>query len=164
MDTFKQTKKTEGNLINVILGNNATLPEVGKGATQIHYTDRSPYQVIEVSKDFKTVILEQYNHEGDDSKGPLQMGHQSWKLTPSGYFITVKWRHNAWRREDKVIEFTEEFAKTIGPKSWEDESFADLWDDNGRLKLSPGKTHEVTKYEKINIIFGKMDYYYCWEI
>ena len=52
---MKQSAKIgiAGSFINQMMSNNSTLPEVGKEATVMHYTDRSCYEVIEVSKDYK---------------------------------------------------------------------------------------------------------------
>jgi hypothetical protein len=57
---FQQRAKVgvAGSFHNQLMSNNATLPEVGKGATELHYTDRTCYEVIEVSEDKMTVKLE----------------------------------------------------------------------------------------------------------
>lgn len=50
--------KTTGSLFNHLMGNNATLPEVGKGATILHWTDRSAYEVVEVSESRMECIIQ----------------------------------------------------------------------------------------------------------
>lgn len=70
------------------MSNNASLPVVGKGATQLHYSDRSCYEVIEVSKDGKTVILEYLEAKWDSTKQGGQ-GHQNWILEPTGQHKTL---------------------------------------------------------------------------
>lgn len=47
------------------MGNNQTIPVVGEGATSLHYSDRTCYEVIEVSEDLKTVKLEALDAEWD---------------------------------------------------------------------------------------------------
>ena len=99
-----------GSFINQLMSNNSTLPIVGKGATEMHYTDRTCYEVVEVSEDGKTAKLEQLEAIADLTK-PCEMGHQNWILTPTGQFITVQWRHNAWRRKTEIVEYTKEFSE-----------------------------------------------------
>ena len=61
--------KTTGSLSNYLMGNNATLPEVGKGATILHWTDRSAYEVIEVSENKMECIIQRYDSERVDGLG-----------------------------------------------------------------------------------------------
>jgi len=51
METIlKQNRKigVAGGFINQMMGNNSSIPVVGKGCTILHYSDRSAYEVIEV--------------------------------------------------------------------------------------------------------------------
>lgn len=61
---FKQKRSvgSAGGFFNQLMGNNASLPEVGKGATILHYSDRSAYEVLEVSDDKKDVVIRRYKY------------------------------------------------------------------------------------------------------
>lgn len=175
---FRQKQPmNQGNLINRILGNNDILPEVGKGATELQYVDRHAYEVIEVSKDFKTVKLEALNarvHPDYLAKmaGKPIAGHQEWLLEPSGRFCTVVWKWGKWRFKGKTIEFTKEFsekAKKEGNeyaryKSLTPEQYKEVYGNDIRpSKVVEGITVERPTYSEVNLIFGRKDHYYCWE-
>ena len=178
---FKQREPiNHGNLINRIMGNNDILPEVGKGATQMHYSDRSCYEVIEVSKDFKTVKLECLNAAIDPEylkslNGKDSMGHQNWIFEPTGRFFTVVWRHNAWRIKRNVITFTKAFVERAEKeqaesgkyisyaKSLTPEQSAQVYGNDIRPQnVVEGITESKIEYSRINLIFGRKDYYYDW--
>lgn len=160
--TFKQTKKVgvAGSFFNQLRGNNTSRPVVGKGATVMHYTDRSCYEVIEVSADGMTAKLEELDARHDSTK-PGGMGHQNWILVPTGRFITVSWRHNAWRRRSETVEFTKEFSKQVESRTMTTEERKEIFVD-GEITLIPGKTELKVKWSKISILFGSKDYYYDW--
>lgn len=99
---------TSGLLQNQLMGNNATVPVVGKGATQLHHSDRTCYEVIEVSEDGKTCRLQKLKAEWNkELEGGY--GHQNWNLIPIENYITLVWRNNAWRILRKEIVFTNEY-------------------------------------------------------
>jgi hypothetical protein len=175
---FRQRSKlNHGNLINRIMGNNDILPEVGKGATELLYTDRHAYEVIEVSDDYKTVKLEVLNAIADKTK-QLGEGHQEWILEPTGQFKTVVWHRDAWRVKYSEIVFTKEFIAECEKKGngmalykqLTPEQYATIYGDDktnrtGRPQtVVPGITRQKWSYSKINLIFGRKEYYYCWEI
>jgi hypothetical protein len=169
----KQTKKlTGGSFINHLMANNSTIPVVGKGATVLLYSDRKCYEVIEVSKDSKTVKLEDLQAICDKSLGG-GIGHQNWILTPNGYFTTIVWRHNGWYIKGEEIVFTKEFIEKCESegiysfaahlKKTDIELFNKIWD--GQVfphNVVEGITKLKNTYSKINIIFGTKDYYYDW--
>lgn len=162
-NTIKRQKSkvgVAGSLFNQLMSNNSSIPEVGKGATQMHYTDRTCYEVIEISKDGKTVKLEILDAEWDKTK-PGGEGHQNWILKPTGRFVTVSWRHNAWRLKSEKVVFTEEYAKTLGPKFHDSEDYKKIFID-GEMIVVEGITEFKTEWHKINILFGKKDYYFDW--
>lgn len=170
---FNQKAKVgvAGSFINQMMSNNDTIPKVGKGATKLHYTDRTCFEVIEVSADCKTARLEYLKAELDQSLGGGH-GHQNWVLKPTGSFITVTWRQGAWRVVCKEVVFTDEFVKDCETKGikfigrWmrDNPELADkIYDGDVRPKnVVDGYTKEKTTYNKINIIFGIKDYYYDW--
>lgn len=156
-----------GSFINQLMSNNSSLPEVGKGATRLHYSDRTCYEVIEVSKDGKEVKLESLSARYDSTKEGGH-GHQNWILEPTGQFVTVVWRYNAWYSKTLVVGFTKEFEE----KHKDAISYARLLADEQRLavyadevrptNIVEGITELRTVYHKINIYFGSKDYYYDW--
>ena len=161
-----------GSFFNQLMSNNSSLPEVGKGATQMHYTDRTCYEVVEVSADKKTARLEYLNAEWDKSLGGGE-GHQNWILVPTGRFVTVTWRQGAWRTVGTEIVFTDEFVKDCESKGI---NFIGLWMRKNNPELADkiwagdvrpqnvveGYTKAKKTYNKINILFGTKDYYYDW--
>ena len=170
-ETFRQRAKVgvAGSFNNQLMANNSTLPVVGKGATEMHYTDRSCYEVIEVSKDYKTVKLEELSARHDKSKEG-GMGHQNWILEPTGRFIHVYWKYGAWRTkkvevlyEDAYYEAYEKRKREIGHKEAYAEMIAPLFDGNGNLKFVEGKTKQKTNWDKMKLLFGVKDYHYDWE-
>jgi hypothetical protein len=166
---FKQSKKVgvAGSFINQMMGNNTSLPEVGKGATLLHYSDRTCYEVLEVSEDRLTARLEALDAEWDKSLGGGE-GHQNWILKPTGNFCTVVWRNNAWRIKRTEITFTKAFKEEHKDAI----SFARLLTEKQRIAVYQGKVRPVnvvegiterkTVYHKISILFGVKDYYYDW--
>lgn len=161
-----------GSFINQMMGNNASLPVVGEGATILHYSDRDCAEVIEVSADGKTARLESLSARWDETKSG-GMGHQNWILEPTGHFFTVTWRNNAWRTIGKEVTFTPEFLKKCES---DDGSYPALWLRNNAPEISKqiydgnpwpqnvveGYTKQRTVYHKISIIFGRKDYHYDW--
>lgn len=96
-----------GSFINQMMSNNSSLPVVGKGATEMLYSDRRCYEVIEVSEDGKTVKLEVLDAVYAGKKGEAQIGHQDWKFEPTGRYFNIVWRNGAWRTIHTEYHFTE---------------------------------------------------------
>lgn len=175
METLKKQKAKvggSGSFFNQLMSNNSSIPEVGKGATEMHHSDRSCYEVIEVSEDGKTVKLEALDAKFDNTKQGGQ-GHQDWILEPTGRFFSVTWRNNAWRIIGKEIVFEEAFVKECASKGINfiglhlrknDPELADkIWGGEVHPKnVVEGCTREKATFNKINILFGVKDYYYDW--
>ena len=170
---FRQKRKWTGGIMNDLMSNNSSIPVVGKGATQMHYTDRSPYEVIEVSKDCKTVKLEVLDAVGDTSKGKLEMGHQNWILNPTGRFFTVVWKWGKWRTVSQRVRFTEAFRKEAmkagyaSPgafiyKTDKEKHQLVYKDDVFPQTVIEGITESYFEYNPINLLFGRKEYYYDW--
>lgn len=163
-----------GNFINQMMANNSSLPEVGKGATELHYTDRSCYEVIEVSADGREVKLESLTARFDPAFGKPQMGHQNWILEPTGNFKTVIWRNNAWRTKVRSIVFTDEIQKKATEAGYyAAPMFLYKTDPELHEKIFAGQTFPQTivegitrekfEYPAIKLLFGVKDYRYDWE-
>lgn len=156
-----------GNLINQLMANNGSIPEVGKGATRLHYSDRTCYEVIKVSEDGKTVELEALDAEWDKTKEG-GIGHQNWILKPTGRFSTLVWRHNAWRFKVQSVRFVKEIREKTETLHLKDILTQDQIDavyntNDDHMNVVEGITEQYFEYNKVNIIFGRKDYYYDWE-
>jgi hypothetical protein len=159
-----------GSLINQLMGNNATTPVVGEGATQLHYTDRTCYEVVEVSKDGKTARLQRLSARARLMGSSI--GHQDWILEPTKNYMTIVWRHNAWYKVNYKIEYTEQYMqeyRASGASSlWSyinanPKLYAQVYgEDCEPVNVVEGVTREKKVYEKISIIFGVKDYHYDW--
>lgn len=176
MKTTEKKQKAKvgvaGSFFNQIMSNNSSVPEVGKGATLLHYTDRTCFDVIEVSPDGRTARLQYLNAEADRTK-TLGEGHQNWILKPVDRFLTVTWRHRAWRTVGSEIVFTDKFMKECEEKGiyyighWMRKNNPELADKIWAGEIHPqnvieGYTIKKTVYHKINILFGVKNYYYDW--
>lgn len=172
----RQKMKLSGSFFNYLMGNNASVPVVGQGATIMSYSDRDVAEVLEVSPDGKTVIIEMLNTEADASLSPsgtLPMGQQCWKHSPSGNKGTLVWYRGAWRTVHTEIVFTEQFKQEcflaegetyislhryLTPK----QKFEIYQGEIFPQKVVPGITKAKKTYNKINILFGEKNYYYDW--
>ena len=164
--TQKRSLRSTGSFFNYLMSNNSSVPVVGKGATIMHWTDRSVAEVIEVSKDGKRVVIEHLNAKNIGK----QFGEQDWEFSPSGRYQTIVWRNNAWRIEQTQVVFTkniEDEAKAednlvgcyVGnkyPEISKEIYGGDVWPQN----VVEGFTRAKKVYSKINILFGTKDYYY----
>jgi hypothetical protein len=170
MENFIQRRKVgvAGSFINQMMGNNKTLPEVGKGATIMHYSDRDAAEVIEVSADFKTVKLESLTARYDNAvhkNGHAPMGHQDWILEPTGHFFTVVWKWGGWKVESNVVRFTKAFNEQCEKTGYRltDEQRKAIFNEDGTKNVVEGMTERAKEYSKISILFGCKDYHYDWE-
>lgn len=160
--------KETGSLFNLLMGNNNTLPEVGKGATILLWSDRHAYEVISVSEDKKEVVIQRYDPERIDGLGMSDCQTYKYeKLTEEKR--TVVWRNNAWRTKVTEIHYTKDFLKSrnlIGAISYAKhltpDEYAKVY-DNGKASfpvLVEGITEKRFKFPKVNIIWGHLDEHY----
>lgn len=166
MKTMKQTAKLSGSFFNYLMGNNSSIPVVGKGATRLGYSDRYPYEVIEVSEDGKTVKIESLNAKHDKTKEG-GMGHQNWVFEPTGQFTTLIYRKGAWRSISKRVEFVDGFYEKeldgLSMHSPEYKRIAELLGfGQDKMNVVEGMTRVKTSYDKVSIIFGVRENYYDW--
>lgn len=164
MNTFQQTAKigVAGSFQNQLMSNNSSVPEVGKGATIMLYSDRRAYEVVSVNHRKNIVVLEELDAEYAGEKGTAMMGHQNWKFKPTGVTTVVQWRHNAWRQKSEKVVFTKEYSKKLTPKFYASEDYKKVF-VNGEMLVVDGITEIKTEWNKVNILFGVKDYYYDWE-
>lgn len=144
-----------GSFVNMMMSQNSTLPEVGKGATVLHWTDRHAYEVIEVSNNKKRVVVQQYLPKRIDKNGMSESQEYEYKeLSPVKEVIVWKW--GGWRFErDELIPINEEQYYSRSRKEIEDS-----YDENGFMKHQQGLTKWVKKYHKVDIVWGEKREYY----
>lgn len=125
--------------------------EVGTGITEIMYSDRRPYEVIDV-KDQKHITVRSLDH-----KMVGEAYSNNWELVSNDdnptYELTKRGKYWYW-----TVEITADILDTI------DDINTKLFllhndVDVDRLK-EKGK---VTKYHRANIVVGFADYYYDYE-
>jgi hypothetical protein len=170
----KQSRKVgvAGGFMNQMMGNNSSLPEVGKGATILMYSDREAYEVTWVSHDgmsckirgMKTTWCgmdygdEQYTYESDlDSQESL-----------------LEWNEKKakWGRVSYDVEIIKVLAKKLYKEhgyGWGDFlpnglTYNDIIDGESygvytKYKLIEGVTKEYKNFYPVSIIFGMMSQY-----
>lgn len=152
-----------GSFFNFLMGNNATVPVVGKGATILHWSDRKAYEVTWVSKDGKSVKIRKYVAERTDNLGMSDSQDYEYKDL-IGSEIEIVWRRGAWRRKYQSLEFEPAFLSEYDrqPQTHErwSEFFLPLRNEDGTYKLVEGKTYLKVNFEKVNIIFGVLQEYF----
>ena len=65
--------KETGSLVNLLMDNNIGVPEVGKGATILSWSDRHAYEVMSASEDKTRVLIQRYLPERVDKNGMSDM-------------------------------------------------------------------------------------------
>ena len=160
---MRQKRKLEGSFTNYLMGNNSSVPEVGKGATLLMYSDRYPYEVLEVSNDGKRCVIRAMNHKAIGEG----MGHQDWDITPDlcAPKHTLVYRNRAWRKECNMIVFNDDWYNSFATREelWDAQKLLNVWDDRGDLRLIDGVTKVKKSFDKVNILFGVAEYHYDWE-
>ncbi|MDR0825066.1 MAG: hypothetical protein LBN74_08220 [Prevotella sp.] len=141
-----------GSFINMLMSSNSSIPEVGKGATVLLWTDRHAYEVMSVSKDFKTVVIQQYLPERIDDLGMSESQDYKYEKL-NGYDETIVWKWGAWRKVYNKIIFEDSYE-------FDRKDEKELFDEDGIIQLVEGKTKAKTEYSKVNIVFGIKEEYY----
>lgn len=90
--------KDTGSFFNYLMGNSMTIPEVGKGATVLHWTDRSAYFVNQVSEDGKEVIIERAKAIRTDDYGMSDSQDYRYERDPHAEPQTIRFTYGKWRR------------------------------------------------------------------
>jgi hypothetical protein len=160
---MRQKRRLEGSFTNYLMGNNSSVPEAGKGATMLMYSDRYPSEVLEVSRDGKRCVIRAMNHKGIGK----DMGHQDWNITPdpSAPKQTLVYRNGAWRKECLMVVFNDDWYNSFATREelWDAQKRLNVWDDRGELRVISGVTKVKRSYDKVNILFGVAEYHYDWE-
>lgn len=128
-------------------------PIVGQGATIYVGSDRYAYEVLEVSKDRKSCLLQRY--ELKYKEGSTYYGNQEYiydETTLNGGLTKLKFRYGQWYIESEGIEFVDYEPLTK-------EQFKACYDEEYNLLLIPGITQLVKSYSKVSISFGVKNSY-----
>jgi hypothetical protein len=93
----QKQKKFEGNVMNCLMASNESIPVVGEFVTELQYLDRVVHIVEKVEKNSAVIIYCENKFIGK------QMGDQEWRILPTKFKFTVKYRYGAWY---KIVETT----------------------------------------------------------
>lgn len=148
---MKQTLKLKdtGSLFNFLMGNNSVPPVVGAGATIMSYTDRRCAEVISISSDGKTLVMENYDQIRTDRNGMSEDQDYDYKLNGSQFILV--WRNGAWRGVCEQIMYTDD-AMAMTYEQRRDRLYNPA---TGNFdKLVEGLTFTKKSFPKINILFG----------
>ena len=174
----RQTRKVgvAGGFINQMMGNNATEPKVGEGATILMYSDREAYEVIDVSEDGNQCTL----REMDTTFIGSGYGDEryEYKSNPNNYTIELEWneKKGCWGKVTYTIEIIKALVNKYHKKygwEWADEllkdfgieSYRHLYEDTSadnyynEMKLIDGVTKRYKNFNKVSVIFGVMQKY-----
>lgn len=87
-----------GSFFNYLMANSMSIPEVGKGATILHWTDRSAYFVNEVSSDGKEVVIERAKAVRTDNEGMSESQSYKYERDVDVEPETLRFTYGKWRR------------------------------------------------------------------
>lgn len=156
-----------GSFMNWIMSSNSSMPEIGMGATELHWTDRTPWEVIDISRDGKKVTIRSMSHDALPEARQIGCGHQEWdiKPNPDGEVRTLEWKWGAWRYKTSQHIITEQWEKA-NDSNREYMSKDDYWAWRNYTSENKHLFPELfkLKYEwnQMRIVFGRAEYYYDW--
>lgn len=97
-----------GSLVNHIASrstNGQPDPEVGMGVTLLHWTDRSPATVVEVSENGKTIKVQEDNATREDSNGMSESQQYKYEANTDAPIHTYTLRKNGrWVRRGEPMK------------------------------------------------------------
>jgi len=88
-----------GSFINHLKSEGDNKPEVGKGATELLWSDRRAYFVDWVSEDKKECIIEGTKAVRIDNQGMSDSQDYSYDREENPYKITLRFTHGKWRNK-----------------------------------------------------------------
>ena len=143
-----------GNLTNRLEENRMFCDEikVGTGMTEYSYSDRHPYEVVEV-KDQKHVKVRQLDHK---HVGNGEMDN-NWELVSNenNSIRTLTKRGNYWYW---TVTVTTDILNSV------DKIETQLFLCHNNIEVDKLKEKgKITRYHRANVSFGKADYYYDYE-
>ena len=153
-----------GSLFNYMMSHNETVPKVGEGATELLYSDRHAYEVLEVDEKKKRVLLQRYAPKRIDGLGMSDSQAYEYKeLQGEPFYIFYKW--GSWKTKHRSVHFTKEACEKYGDFGHAIhevyKSMGGQYNHNARIDtVIPGLTEEHTEWHNFNVIFGvKREYY-----
>lgn len=94
-----------GSVINRIAERSKGMkPEVGMGVTECCYTDRNPWEVIEV-KDEKHIVVRELDYERTDDNGMSECQKYRYFPKPDGEIRHLVLRNGRWRDREWKVEY-----------------------------------------------------------
>ncbi len=90
--------KDTGSVMNHLMSRSNQEPAVGKGATILHWSDRSAYFVDSVSKDGKKVVIERAKAVRTDNHGMSDSQMYEYVRDPKAQPETIQFTYGKWRR------------------------------------------------------------------
>jgi len=156
-----------GSVMNYLMSTNNTEPKIGEGATELLWSDRHAWTVIEVSEDKKACRIQRCDSKRTDSNGYYTESQDYDYNHHLNVFMNLIYRNGAWRQVKEEIvwtdEFREEFTKIEKDFGWEHAMIAcctnELKNEQGCWKLVKGKTRIKRSFPKISILFGQRQEY-----
>ena len=171
-----QTRKVgvAGGFINQIMGNNASIPVVGEGATILHYSDRSAYEVIEVSNNGMTCVIremetknigsgygdERYTYQSNKENGTRNIEWNEKKSCWQTFGFRVEIIKSLYKKlEDEFGMF--QVYKNLPNGLTSSDLYNKEYEDDyyNTMKLIKGVTKSYKNTSKVSIIFGTMEQY-----
>lgn len=76
-------------------------PKVGMGVTRCMYSDRDPYEIIEV-KDAKHIVIRAMGYERTDKNGMSECQEYRYFSKPDGEVVHLTMRNGRWR--DRIVK------------------------------------------------------------
>ena len=183
MGKFKQKRKVgvAGGFINQMMGNNKSVPVVGEGMTELMYSDRHAWEVLEVLGDGSSCIVDQYKKKRSDNNGMSETQEYVYDEL-YGNPKKLTWRNKkggCWCWETKEIRVIPKVLKMLEEKSDKYFVYDQIYDVFGKeigdfiyradeedgtygkgMRLKEGITKEYTRYDKVSVIFGIKEEYY----
>lgn len=116
--------KIYGSLNNRLQGHcEGEKPVVGMGVTELGYTDRSPYEVIEVVNE-KKIRVRSMSYERIDGNGMSDCQEYKYSSKPDGVVKTLVFRNGRWRdlvKEERYLgddKWETVETRKLGPNDW----------------------------------------------
>jgi hypothetical protein len=88
-----------GSLVNMLMAgaNKMVVPEVGMGATEVMFSDRHPYTVVEVKSE-RRIVVQRDNYKRTDTNGMSESQTYEYTPNPSAPKVVVTRRKDgSWR-------------------------------------------------------------------
>lgn len=145
------------------MGNNSTIPEVGKGATVLHWTDRHAWEVVEVNEKTKMVVLERYAPKRVDNYGMSDDQHYEYKEF-TGERMTLYYRFGCWKQKQQYYAWVDAMEADFGNHRKLHDAYKALGgqynENRAMISHVEGMNRLKTEWHTVKIIFGTLREYY----